>query len=46
MTPPGEAREDIDILCDLAGRLGHDWKYDGAEAVWNELRAVSPTTTA
>ncbi len=46
VTPPGEAREDIDILCDLAGRLGHDWKYDGAEAVWNELRAVSRTTAA
>jgi len=42
VTPPGEAREDIDILCDLAGRLGHDWKYEDAEAVWDELRAVSP----
>ncbi|OEJ61679.1 formate dehydrogenase [Streptomyces agglomeratus] len=40
--PPGEAREDIDIICALAGRLGHDWKFDGAEAVWNELRALSP----
>ncbi|MFI7382114.1 molybdopterin oxidoreductase family protein [Streptomyces sp. NPDC049813] len=42
LTPPGEAREDIDILCDLAARLGHDWKYADAEAVWNELRALSP----
>ncbi|UUN30244.1 molybdopterin oxidoreductase family protein [Streptomyces sp. FIT100] len=42
VTPPGEAREDIDILCDMAGRLGHDWKFTGAEAVWNELRALSP----
>lgn len=40
--PPGEAREDIDIICDLAGRLGHDWKYGDAETVWNELRSVSP----
>ncbi|WP_353945797.1 molybdopterin-dependent oxidoreductase [Streptomyces sp. HUAS MG91] len=39
---PGEAREDIDILCDVAGRLGHDWKYPDAETVWNELRALSP----
>ncbi|SPF00176.1 Formate dehydrogenase H [Streptomyces sp. MA5143a] len=42
VTPPGEAREDIDILCDLAARLGHEWKYADAEAVWNELRSVSP----
>ncbi|MFD8567517.1 molybdopterin oxidoreductase family protein [Streptomyces sp. NPDC059639] len=39
---PGEAREDIDIICDVAGRLGHDWKYPDAETVWNELRALSP----
>ncbi|MEJ8660946.1 molybdopterin oxidoreductase family protein [Streptomyces sp. MS1.AVA.4] len=42
VTAPGEAREDIDILCDMAHRLGHDWKFAGAEAVWNELRALSP----
>jgi formate dehydrogenase major subunit len=42
VTPPGEAREDIDILCALAARLGHDWKYADAETVWNELRSVSP----
>ncbi|MHA4819737.1 molybdopterin oxidoreductase family protein [Streptomyces aculeolatus] len=40
--PPGEARDDIDILCDLARRLGHDWKYGQAQEVWDELRAVSP----
>lgn len=42
VTPPGQAREDIDIICDLASRLGHEWKYADAEAVWNELRSVSP----
>ncbi|MGV9630096.1 molybdopterin oxidoreductase family protein [Streptomyces sp. NPDC003487] len=42
VTPPGQAREDIDILCDLAARLGHDFAYAGAEAVWDELRALSP----
>ncbi|MGP3982301.1 molybdopterin oxidoreductase family protein [Streptomyces sp. KR80] len=40
--PPGEAREDIDIICELARRLGHDWKFTDAEEVWNELRSVSP----
>jgi formate dehydrogenase major subunit len=43
ISPPGEARDDIAILCDLAARLGHDdWKYADSEEVWNELRAVSP----
>ena len=42
VSPPGEAREDIDIICDIAARLGHDWKFADAEAVWDELRAVSP----
>ncbi|MFG2476015.1 molybdopterin oxidoreductase family protein [Streptomyces fagopyri] len=42
VTPPGEAREDIGILRDLAARLGHEWKYTGSEAVWDELRSLSP----
>ncbi|MFB7707707.1 molybdopterin oxidoreductase family protein [Streptomyces sp. NPDC056105] len=42
LTPPGEAREDIDIICEVAARLGHDWKFADSEAVWNELRALSP----
>ncbi|MGW0735653.1 molybdopterin oxidoreductase family protein [Streptomyces sp. NPDC002851] len=45
LTPPGEAREDIDILCDLAERLGHARKFanfKNAESVWNELRSLSP----
>ncbi|MCG5220946.1 molybdopterin-dependent oxidoreductase [Streptosporangium soli] len=45
LTPPGEARDDIEILCDLARRLGHDWHYDGAEEVWDELRRLSPAHT-
>ncbi|WP_030900372.1 molybdopterin oxidoreductase family protein [Streptomyces sp. NRRL F-5126] len=40
--PPDGARDDIDIICDLATRLGHPWKYAGAEAVWDELRSLSP----
>ncbi|MGW8884951.1 molybdopterin oxidoreductase family protein [Streptomyces sp. NPDC055749] len=42
LVPPGEAREDIDIICALAERLGHDWKFADSETVWNELRALSP----
>ena len=47
---PEGARDDMDILLALAGRLGHEWSYGGpdaspatrAEAVWDELRSVSP----
>lgn len=42
VSPPGEAREDIDIICDIAARLGHEWKFADSEAVWDELRSVSP----
>jgi predicted molibdopterin-dependent oxidoreductase YjgC len=40
--PPAGARDDSDILCDLARRLGHDWSYASAEAIWDELRSLSP----
>jgi formate dehydrogenase major subunit len=40
--PPGEARDDVAILFDLAKRLGHDWGEPDAERVWNELRSLSP----
>jgi predicted molibdopterin-dependent oxidoreductase YjgC len=40
--PPGEAREDREILYDLAARLGHDWGQPSAEETWDELRALSP----
>ncbi len=42
LAPPGEARDDIEIVCDLARRLGHDWGRPTAEEVWNEVRALSP----
>ncbi|MFJ4841120.1 molybdopterin oxidoreductase family protein [Streptomyces sp. NPDC088746] len=42
LVPPGEAREDIDIICAMAGQLGHAWKFEDSEAVWNELRSLSP----
>ncbi|HZE32331.1 MAG TPA: molybdopterin-dependent oxidoreductase [Actinoallomurus sp.] len=42
LDPPGDARDDIDILCELARRLGHDWHYDTAEDIWDEVRSLSP----
>jgi formate dehydrogenase major subunit len=42
LAPPGEAREDTEVLCELARRLGHDWGRPTAEQIWNELRGLSP----
>lgn len=42
LDPPGQARDDIDILVDLAHRLGHDWHYADHEQIWDELRRLSP----
>jgi formate dehydrogenase major subunit len=42
LDPPGEARDDIAILSDMARRLGHDWGYPTAEELWDELRSLSP----
>jgi len=40
--PPGEARHDIDIIAELARRLGFDWGHPSAEDLWEELRSLSP----
>ncbi len=40
--PPGQARDDIDILVDLANRLGHNWPPTTSEEAWDELRSLSP----
>jgi assimilatory nitrate reductase catalytic subunit len=42
-TPPGNARLDWDILCDIARRLGkgHYFPYTSAEEMFEELRVAS-----
>jgi formate dehydrogenase major subunit len=42
LEPPAGARDDIDIICDLAQRLGCDWESPTAEQVWDECRSLSP----
>ena len=42
LDPPAGARDDIEIICDLARRLGDDWGHPSAEEVWDELRSLSP----
>jgi predicted molibdopterin-dependent oxidoreductase YjgC len=42
VSPPGQARPDLDILVALAGRFGHDWGGLTAQIAWDELRTLSP----
>jgi predicted molibdopterin-dependent oxidoreductase YjgC len=42
LEPPPGARDDIEIICEIARRLGTDWGHLSAEDAWNELRTLSP----
>ena len=42
LSPPAGVRDDLEILCELARRLGHPWGEPRAEDIWNELRQLSP----
>ena len=45
LEPPGEAKDDIEIMVLLARELGYDWQDRSAEEIWNELRSLSPMHT-
>jgi formate dehydrogenase major subunit len=42
LPPPSGVRDDIEILCELARRMGQDLGNPTPEELWNELRLVSP----
>jgi formate dehydrogenase major subunit len=41
--PPGEAKQDLWIIQELATRLGCDWFYDSPEPVFAEMRKAMPS---
>jgi formate dehydrogenase major subunit len=41
LEPPGQARDDIEIISELSKRLGYDLKLPSAKAAWDELRSLS-----
>jgi len=43
LTIPGEAREDREIIADLAARMGYEMRYDSAEAIMREINQVTPS---
>jgi predicted molibdopterin-dependent oxidoreductase YjgC len=42
LEPPGDARDDLWIVKEIARWMGHDWGWRTAEDAWNEVRALSP----
>ena len=40
---PGAARQDLDIIQDIARRLGLDWQYPDTAAVFEEMRQAMPS---
>src|SRR6185312_4566756 len=45
LPPPEGVRDDIEILCELARRMGRDLGNPTAEELWNEVRELSPAHT-
>lgn len=43
LDPPGHARQDLEIIQEIARRLGLDWHYPDAESVFAEMRQVMPS---
>ena len=42
LEPPAGARDDVDLISEMASRLGCDWGRPTAEQVWDECRGLSP----
>ena len=42
LEPPGDARDELWIISQVARRLGKDWGTPNAEQVWEEIRTMAP----
>jgi formate dehydrogenase major subunit len=43
LQPPGDARQDLAIIVDMARRLGLDWRYGHPRDVFDEMRKAMPS---
>ena len=43
VTPPGEAKYDWEITCEIATRMGHTMSYENSEAIMKEIAQVTPS---
>ena len=42
VAPPGAARPDWRIICDLSGRMGYEMRYDHPSQIMDEMAALTP----
>ena len=42
VNPPGEARSDWRIICEIATKMGYPMDYEGADKIMDEIASVSP----
>ena len=42
LEPPDGARDDMELISEIARRLGVDWGHPTAEQIWDECRSLSP----
>ena len=43
LSPPGEARQDLDIVQDMATRMGCTWRHDTVADVFTEMASLMPS---
>ncbi len=43
LEPPGEARPDWQVICDLSTRFGYEMRYDSPQEVFAELTSLAPS---
>ena len=41
--PPGEAKQDLWIIQEIANRMGLNWNYETTKDVFNEIRVATPS---
>jgi len=41
--PPGEAKADHEIICELSTRMGYKMEYSSVEEIFDEIRKVTPS---
>ncbi|MFB3890573.1 MAG: formate dehydrogenase subunit alpha [Phycisphaerae bacterium] len=43
VSPPGQARQDWQILCDVSSRMGYPMSYPSASAIMDEIASLTPS---
>jgi formate dehydrogenase major subunit len=43
LDPPGEARQDWELIVEIARRMGLDWNYEAVSEVYTEMTSVMPS---